>query len=147
MHSRKSLDPDILLGLVFDYYFGLTSPAEAKYSASGARVILYLYTQETRQQDPVPCLDEIIARRGEKNVVDRYIQLAGQAGKGQVLDSESSWTLLAHLLKVRSTHERLLHQSKVHVSAMKTFWNESRSLPGDSRRCENVARGVLVPTA
>lgn len=147
IYSQDSLDCDILLGLVFDYYFGLTPPTQAKYSASGSRVILFHYSEEAFRSTTGPFLKEVLARRGEKHVVDRYAELARKAGPGQVLDTESLWNLLTHLLTVQSLHKRLLSEFKVHVWGMRTFWKEPRSFPGEPAWSEDVAQKISFPIA
>ncbi|KAG8896247.1 hypothetical protein FRC00_006213, partial [Tulasnella sp. 408] len=128
---QRTLNADILLGYAFDYYFGLTPPAQGEYSANGARVILFDHSEEAFRRDPAPYLTRILSRRGEKNVADRYIELATSAGDGKLLDSESSWNLLTHLITVRSLQTRLLKEAKVHVTALETVWAEMSSLPVD----------------
>ncbi|KIO22418.1 hypothetical protein M407DRAFT_9949 [Tulasnella calospora MUT 4182] len=128
---QTNLHADILLGFVFDYYFGLTPPAQGEYSAYGARVILFDYSEEAFRRDPAPYLTGVLARRGEKDVAERYIELAKKAGNGKLLDSESSWNLLTHLITVRPLQTRLLKEAKVHVTAIETLWTEMSSSSGD----------------
>ncbi|KAG8896248.1 hypothetical protein FRC00_006214 [Tulasnella sp. 408] len=147
---QRTLNADILLGYAFDYYFGLTPPAQGEYSANGARVILFDYSEEAFRRDPAPYLTRLLSRRGEKNVADRYIELATSAGDGKLLDSESSWNLLTHLITVRSLQTRLLKEARVHVTALETLWAEMSSLPVDStfeaiNRISHISELMAIP--
>ncbi|KAG8926989.1 hypothetical protein FRC01_008144 [Tulasnella sp. 417] len=141
---RQTLDGEILLGFAFDYYFGWTPPSQGEYSADGARVILFDYSEEAFRRDPAPYLTKVLTRRGEKNIADRYLELATNAGNGKLLDSESSWNLLTHLITVRSLRTRLLGEAEVHVTAFETLWNEMSSLPADRYWADEVARVILL---
>ncbi|KIO22419.1 hypothetical protein M407DRAFT_28067 [Tulasnella calospora MUT 4182] len=144
---QQTLNGEILLGFAFDYYFGWTPPSQGEYSAYGARVILFDYSEEAFRRDPAPYLNRVLGRRGEKNVADRYKELATNAGKGKLLDSESSWNLLAHLITVRSLQTRLLGEAEVHMSALETAWNEMSSLPADRYWADEVARVIIISIA
>lgn len=124
MGSQDSLEVELLVELVFDYYFGLASPIPGEYSASGARAVLFHLSQEAFLPGPRPYLKKVLAQHGEKYVVSRFTELAKKTGKGQILNSESSWNLLAHFLSVRPLQKRLLKELKLHVFAMRSFWKE-----------------------
>ncbi|KAG8926987.1 hypothetical protein FRC01_008142 [Tulasnella sp. 417] len=144
---QRTLNADILLGFAFDYYFGLTPPAQGEYSAYGARIVLFDYSEEAFRHDPAPYLIRVLSQRGEKNVAERYIQLATNAGNGRLLDSESSWNLLTHLITVRSLRTHLLEETEVHVAALETVWNEMASLPTNRYWADEVSRVILIAMA
>ncbi|KAG8926988.1 hypothetical protein FRC01_008143 [Tulasnella sp. 417] len=81
------------------------------------------------------------------NIADRYLELATNAGNGKLLDSESSWNLLTHLITVRSLRTRLLREDEAHVAAFETLWNEMSSLPADRYWADEVARVILISMA
>lgn len=144
---QNSLDANILLGLAFDYYFGSMPLTQGEYSASGARAILLHYSDEALRPDHAPYLKKVVAQHGEKHVIDRYAALAKTTGKGQILDPESSWNLFAHLLSIRTLHKRLLKESRVHVLAMKDFWNKPRSTAVEPNFSGDIAQQILFSIA
>ncbi|KAG8926986.1 hypothetical protein FRC01_008141 [Tulasnella sp. 417] len=145
---RGTVTPGVLLALVLDYYFDSTPPCQGRYTprhtASSTKMILHHFASEAFRRDPAPYLDVVLAQRGTKNVANRYIQLATDAGPEQVLDSRSSWYLLMHLISVQEMQTRLLKDAKMHVTALKTLWKEVSSLPGEQPGADQVARVILV---
>lgn len=122
-------------------------PTQGEYSASGARAILFHYSEEAFRHAPAPYLKKVLAQHGEKHVIGRYAELAKTTGKEQILDAESSWNLFEHLLSIQTLHKRLLKESKLHVLAMKDFWNKPRSTPVDPNLSSDIAQKILFPIA
>ncbi|KAG9041692.1 hypothetical protein FS837_011883 [Tulasnella sp. UAMH 9824] len=144
---QDSLDANVLLGLAFDYYFGSMPPTQGEYSASGARAILFHFSEEAFRPDPAPYLKKVVAQHGEKHVIDRYAELAKTTGKRRILEPEGAWNLFAHLLSIRTLHKRLVKESRLHVLAMKNFWNKPHSTALDPNLSSETAQRIVFPIA
>ncbi|KAG8944750.1 hypothetical protein FRC04_001565 [Tulasnella sp. 424] len=135
------LDGSVLLGLAFDYYFGITPPSQDDESAIGANIILLKYSRESFGGEPAPYLHDVLVQHGEKHIADRYIEIAENAGETQLLSSHSSWELLARLISAKPLQMRLLEDAKVHMSVMTNTWKEAYEDPDLSPK---IARRVLI---
>lgn len=136
------IDGCVLLGLAFDYYFGITPPSQDDESPIGANIILLKYSRESFGTEPAPYLHDVLVQHGEKHIADRYSGLVENAGETQLLSSHSLWELLARLIGAKPLQMRLLKDAKVHMSVMTNTWKEAYE---DQELPPEIARRVLIP--